>query len=475
MMRKTAAVLVCGLFLALIAQGQPSTTAESNAGDRLDVAVTVYNNDRALVRERREFSLPEGEVALKFMDVAEQIIPETVSLESVNAPGKLHILEQNYEYDLMSPQKLMEKYVGRDVRLISRDENLGSFQYDAKLLSLNEGPVYEIDGEIYLGHPGNVVLPEIPEELIAKPTLIWLLSNQEPKHETEVTYLTRGMSWRADYVVTLARTDDQLGLTGWVTLDNGSGATYENARLKLVAGDVNIVQETRAKDFGARGGAMMYAQAAMPEPMREEAFAEYHLYTLPRRTTIKQNQTKQVLLLTGDQVPARKIYQYRGNVQLGVSGFNPDQPPEHAGVYLRFDNKEENNLGMPLPAGTMRVYQADSEGMLQLAGEDRIRHTPKDEEVELRLGEAFDVIVERKQTDYNRISDKVHEVAVDVVLRNHKEQDILVEIVESMPGDWEILSASVPHEKDDAHTAVFEAPVPADGKTQVTYRVRMRL
>lgn len=473
-MHKTTLMLICALLMALSAQGQAASAAETGATDRLDVAVTVYNNDRALVRESREFTLPDGEVTLKFMDVAERIIPETVSLHSVNAPGKLHILEQNYEYDLMSPQKLMEKYVGRGVRLISRDKDLGSFQYEAKLLSLNEGPVYEIDGEIYLGHPGNVVLPEIPEELIAKPTLLWLLQNQAEKHKVEVTYLTRGMSWKADYVVTLTRTEDELGLEGWVTLDNGSGATYADARLKLVAGEVNIVQETRAKDM-RRAGAMAFAAEAAPAPMREEAFAEYHLYTLPRRTTIKQNQTKQVRLLTADKVPARKVYQYRSRVQPGRSGGQPGREPDHAGVFLRFDNEEDTNLGMPLPAGTMRVYQADSEGMLQLAGEDRIQHTPKDEEVELRLGEAFDVIVERKQTDYRQVSDEVHEVAVEVALRNHKKEAILVEIVESLPGDWEILSASREHEKDDAHTVLFKAPVPAEGEAQVTYRVRMRL
>lgn len=444
--------------------------SETTIADQTDVAVTVYNNDRALVRDRRSVKLLPGQLSLKFMDVAEQIQPETVSLKSLSAPGKLRILEQNYEYDLMSPQKLMEKYVGRDVRLINRDKELDFAEVNARLLSVNEGPVYQVDGSIYLGHPGTVVLPEIPEELIAKPSLIWRLDNDATDHDVEATYLTGGFSWKADYVITLDKAEKQMDLGGWVTLNNRSGATYQNAQLKVVAGEVNIVQPQMA----GRGYAMA-PKIAIAEDMvmREESFAEYHLYTLPGRTTIKQNQSKQVSLLSVAGIGVRKVYEYRGN----DSFYSQRIPPikeEKVSAMLVFDNKEANQLGMPLPAGIMRVYQEDRDGMLQFAGEDQIKHTPKNEEVRLRLGNAFDIVGERTQTDYRRIADNVHEVGFEIVIRNHKAENIVVDVIEPMNGDWEILSSSPTLEKKDAQSAICHLPVATDGEAKLTYRVRVK-
>lgn len=444
---------------------------ETTEADQTDIAVTVYNNNRALVRDRRQVKMLPGEAALKFMDVATGILPETVSLKSLTAPGQLRILEQNYEYDLMSPQKLMEKYVGRNVRLLNQNRDFDFYEVNAKLLSINEGPVYEIGGDIYLGHPGTVVLPEIPEELIAKPTLIWLLDNDGTDHEVEATYLTGGISWKADYVIGLHADEKKFDIEGWVTLDNRSGASYNNAELKLVAGDVNIVS-------GGYGGAKMMpmmemARAAAPPPMVEESFAEYHLYTLQRRTTVKQNQSKQVSLLTAHDVNIRKIYEYRGNLSFYSQPFPPSQA-EKVGVFLLFENKEENRMGMPLPAGIMRVYQEDSSGALQFAGEDRIRHTPKNEEVRLRLGNAFDIVGERKQSDYKRLTENRHEAAFEIDIRNHKEEEVNVDVVEPMPGTWTILEESVKHVKKDAQTAIFTLKVPANGEAKLTYRVNVR-
>ncbi len=437
--------------------------------DQTDVAVTVYNSNRALVRDTRTLKFLPGESQLKFMDVAEQIMPQTVSLRSLNAPGKLHILEQNYEYDLMSPDKLMEKYVGRDVKLINKHNDLSFYEQSAKLLSINNGPVYQLDGEIYLGHPGTVVLPEIPEELIAKPTLVWLLSNDGSDHEVEVTYLTGGISWIADYVVTLAKDEKSLDIEGWVTLNNNSGATYTNAQLKLVAGEVNMVQDQmpRAKMMRAE-----MAVAGAPPMMQEEAFAEYHLYTMQRRTTIKQNQSKQVSLLSGTAVPVEKKYEFRGQAHFYSSPIEA-MKNQNADVFMIFQNKEENNMGMPLPAGTMRVYQPDSSGMLQFSGEDRIQHTPKNEEVRLTLGKAFDVVGDRTQTDYRSINPRTHESEFKISVRNRKDTDIKVDVVEPLSGDWTVLSESHKHVKRDARTAVFTLEVPADKEVELTYRIRV--
>jgi len=447
-------------------------SAETTLQDQTDVAVTIYNNDLALVRDRRNVKLLPGVQSLKFMDVAEKILPETVNLKSISAPGTLAILEQNYAYDLMSPTKLMEKYVGKEVRLVNLSTEVSFSQVDAELLSVNDGPIYKVGKDIYLGHPGQVVLPEIPENLIAKPTLIWILQNSGTDHQIEVTYLTADIGWCADYVLTLDKAETNMDLEGWVTLNNTSGAQYTNAQMKVVAGEVNIVRQAQAEMLDVmRGGEA--AKEAMPPPMREETFAEYHLYTLPRRTTIKQNESKQVSLLTASGIAVTKVYEYRGN-----EGFYsqpvPPQKEEKVGVFLKFLNKEANHLGMPLPEGIMRVYKEDNEGMLQFAGEDRIKHTPKDEEVRLRLGNAFDVVGERTQTDFQRISDRVFEASFEIKIRNHKEDNITVDVVEPMPDDWTILEKSHEFVKKDARTAVFSVPVPVNGETVVKYRVRVK-
>ena len=446
--------------------------AETTIQDQTDVAVTIYNNDLALVRDRRKVKLLPGEQSLKFMDVAEKIRPETVSLKSLSAPGSLAILEQNYAYDLMSPSKLLEKFVGKDVRLVNLNTEVNFSQVDAKLLSVNEGPVYQVGRDIYLGHPGQVVLPEVPENLIAKPSLIWLLQNSGTDHEVEVTYLTAGIGWSADYVVTLDKSETKADIEGWVTLNNMSGAQYANAQMKVVAGEVNVVPRMNVRADFAEGGRAMKAMAE-PAPMREESFAEYHLYTLPRRTTIKENESKQVSLLAATGVGMTKVYEYRGDESFYTVPM-PPQTEQKVGVYLKFKNKEENHLGMPLPAGVMRIYQEDSEKMLQFSGEDSIKHTPKDEEVRLHLGNAFDVVGDRTQTDFQRISDRVFESAYEITLRNHKDTNITVDVVEPMSDDWSILEKSSEFTKKDARTAVFSLPVAANGETVLKYRVRVK-
>lgn len=446
-------------------------SSQTTLSDQTDVAVTIYNNNRALVRDRRNIKLLPGEGSLRFMDVASTILPETVSLKSLNDPGALRILEQNYEYDLMSPEKLMEKYVGQNVTLVNKNNDLSFFEQSAKLLSVNNGPVYEVDGKIYLGHPGIVVLPELPEALIAKPTLVWLLGNDGTDHEVEATYLASGIGWRADYVLTLSKDEHTMDLEGWVTLNNESGAAYNNAQLKLVAGEVNIATPEPIMYRKAMGMDMMAAGA--PPMMEEEAFSEYHLYTLQRRTTIKENQTKQVSLLTGNGIKITKKYEFRGNTGYYSSPLGA-QKNQNADAFIVFENKEENGLGMPLPAGIMRVYQPDSSGMLQFSGEDRISHTPKNEDVRLILGKAFDVVGDRIQKEFKNVGPNTHEVEFELSVRNRKDTAIQVDIVEPMPGgEWNILKQSHPHVKKDARTAIFTVDIPADSEVVLTYRVRI--
>ena len=449
--------------------GDNFQATQTTIADQSDVAITIYNNNLALVKDRRRLNLIPGEMTLRFMDVAQMIKPETVSMRSITSPGALRILEQNYEFDLINYQKLMEKYVGKNVRLVNFSDQVGFESVDAKLISMNGGPVYEVDGQIFLNHPGSVALPEIPENLIAKPSLIWLLDNRGTDQEIEVTYLTQGVSWRADYVVTYDDKSGVMDLDSWITLTNSSGAAYENAKLKLVAGDVNQLQQMY------RGGAMaMESRAVMADaPMpKQESFAEYHLYTVQRPTTIKENQSKQVNLFSSQGIKVDRVYEYRGQAHY-YSQQIPQFAPDKVASYLVFENEEENQLGMPLPAGIMRVYQRDSEGALQFSGEDRVDHTPKDEEVRLKLGNAFDVVGERVQTDFRRISNRVIESSYEVTLRNHKEDDIVVDVVEPFYSDWEILQSNIEHVKKDARTAVFSVPVEADGEVVLRYRVRV--
>ncbi len=465
--------LIPTLAAAFAVCGAVAEEARTTVEDRTDVNVTVYSAGLGLVRDVRAVSLPTGGVELEFVDVAGEIRPETVGLRSLTSEDSVAVLEQNYEYDLMSPRKLMEKYVGEEVRLVSFSEDLGFESVDARLLSVNEGEVYEVDGEIYLGHPGNVVLPSVPENLYSRPTLVWLLENEIAQQELELTYLTRGITWEADYVINLARDDRSMELAGWITLDNRSGAAYENAQLKLVAGEPHIVQPRAPQRdmLMQRTAAAEAAAVAMPE---QEAFAEYHLYTMPRRTTIGENQKKQLALLDAANIVCEKTYELRGRQEYFFSRYQQREDTLRPTVHLTFKNEEGNNLGMPLPEGTMRVYQEDSEGMLLFAGEDRIQHTPRDEEVRIRMGDAFDVVGERVQTEFDRIANNVWESAFEITLRNHKDSAVDVDIVENLPGDWSMVENSHDFERRDAYTAVFPVEVPARGEVTVEYRIRVR-
>jgi len=396
MIRMAAMASVIALAAVSMAQEQ---SAKTSLDDQTDVAVTVYNSGIALVRDTRAVQLPTGEFTLEFGGVAEQIKPETVSLRSRKQANSLAVYEQNYEYDLINPQKLMEKFVGREIRLITRNDEFQSETVTAKLLSTNNGPVYEIDGQIFLGHPGTPVLPEIPDNLIARPSLVWTLDNTLGAQELEATYLTDGISWKADYVINIPRSEESMNLAGWVTLDNRSGATYTNAQLKLVAGDLNRVapQPMPAMEMAVADVAMRAAAAPMA---KQEAFADFHLYTIPRRTTIKQAQSKQVGLLQGNAIAFEKVYELRSQQWWYYREMRDRMEDLHPDVKLEFENEEANNLGMPLPGGIMRIYQEDSSGTPQFAGEDRIQHTPKDETVSLRMGSAFDLVAERAQILY---------------------------------------------------------------------------
>lgn len=460
-------------FAFLWLSGDVSATAaplESTLSDQESVAVTVYNNGLGLVREVRKIPVPAGVGELRFMDVAAQIKPETVHIRPL--AGDLAVLEQNYEYDLLSPAKLLEKQVGREVELVRLNEKTKENEVvRATLLSTNNGLIYRAGDRILLDPKGEVRLTRVPDDLIAKPTLVWLLKGEGGAQKVETSYMTRGLTWQADYVLALDSADREAGLTGWVTLDNTSGTTYRDAKLQLVAGDVQKVEEERKFEPAKARGAM--AIPAAPQ-FKEQAFFEYHLYTLERPATVKQNQKKQIRLLEAENVPVRKDLVYRGQSYYYRDKMGYPVSNEKVGVFLIFENRKDHGMGMPLPKGIVRVYKADDSGAQQFIGEDRIDHTPKDEKIRIKVGNAFDIVAERRQTDYEVVSDYVREVAFEVKIRNHKEEDVVVRVVEPMAFDWKVLSASHPHEKADARTLEFKVPVPKGKEALLKYRVRVK-
>ncbi|MFA5859373.1 MAG: DUF4139 domain-containing protein [Elusimicrobiota bacterium] len=459
----------------VISPSYAGNTLISTLNDQAEVSVTVYNSNLGLVKDLRKLNLPVGTGELRFSDVASGIMPVTVRAKSLNLPTDFNVIEQNFEYDLINSKKLLDKYIGKKIKIITWNE----FQdrktvTEAELLSNNDGPIYKINDEIYLGYPGYKVVPDLPENFVAKPTLMWLYNNKTASiHNIEVSYLTSGISWKADYVLTLNKDDTSADLAGWVTVDNRSGAMYKDATLKLVAGEVNRVNDND-RDMVAFAGYSKMKAASMPAPQFEEKeFFEYHIYDLQRKTTIKNNQTKQVSLLEAMDVGTKKEYLTYG--QRYYRGYhNDDTQKQPVNVYVSLKNNKESNLGMPLPAGTVRLYKKDSAGSLQFVGEDSIKHTPKDEDVRLRVGEAFDIVCERKLVDYKEISSRQHEYEWEVTIRNRKENtDINVGIIEPVYGTWEIISKSHPFKKHDAFTLRFDVVVTKE--TKLRYRVRVGL
>ena len=478
-----AAVIVAG---ASFVPHNPVTSTPSAAGrdqgltttldDQSELAVTVYNSDIALVRDVRNLQLARGTSDLRFMDIAATVNPATVHFRSLSEPASVSVLEQNYEYDLLEPEKLLHKYVGRDVTLVRLRQDDGSTRAEevkARLLSYNGAPVWQIGNEIVTGlHADHIRFPELPETLYSRPTLVWTLENSGAgRHRVEASYLAGKLSWNADYVLRVSRDDKAGDLDGWVTLTNGSGTGFRNAKLQLVAGDLNRVRQ-------AIGRMMMdearLAKPAAAPPMAEEAFSDYHLYTLNRQTTINNNQTKQVSMLEGTGIPVQKRYVVDGQAFYYRNAQHPGAPlKDVVQVYYQFKNEQGNGLGIPMPAGVVRVYQDDSKGGVQFVGEDRIDHTPKDETLNLKIGNAFDVVAERKQTDFEKISSGVYEVEFEITLRNHKTAPITVEVNEPVGGTWRMLRSTHEWTKTDAWAAQFKVPVASDGTSTLKYRVRV--
>lgn len=479
-MRKSFTLLPITLALLSAAAIADSTEQRSTLADQSEVAVTIYNDNLALVKDQRKINLGSGQKSLAFRDVSAQMRPETALLRSLSAPGSLEMLEQNFDFDLLTPDKLLEKYVGKTVTIIKTNPATGvETSEQAQVLSAQNGAVLKFGNRIETGIPGRIVYSEVPGNLRDRPTLVMGLNNSGAAQQTvELSYLTGGLNWKADYVVELNPADDKLDISGWVTLTNTSGASYNNAKLQLVAGDVNRVQPERQRVYPMAVAKADSAVRSAPA-MAEESLFEYHLYTLNRPTTISENQTKQVALLSAAGVPVRKELLLAGNNYYYQSSYGDLGQKMKVGVFVEFDNKESSQMGMPLPKGVVRVYKKDKAGNAQFIGEDKIDHTPKNEKVRLKLGDAFDVTADKKQTDFKALPDKgkynyAFESAYEIVLKNAKKEAVTIKVQEPMPGDWRVLNESHTHIKGSSNTAVWNVTVPAEGSTTLTYRALVR-
>lgn len=451
----------------------------STLADQESVAVTIYNENLALIKDVRRITLAAGSNRLALREVSGMMRPETALLRSLSHPGALRLLEQNFDFDLLTPAKLLEKYVGRDVRIVRTHPKTGAESVEtATVLAANSGVVLKIGDRVETGLPGRIVYDGVPPNLRDRPTLVSELTADRPGKQTvELSYLSGGLSWKADYVAELNATDDALDLNGWVTLTNRSGTSYPSARLQLVAGDVNRVRDEMSHAVMSPAARAM--EAATKSSMAQESLFEYHLYTLQRRTTIANNQTKQVALLGASGVPVTKELVLQGRDYYYRSSVGNIGQKMKVGVFVQFENREAARLGMPMPKGVVRVYKKDSAGNAQFVGEDRIDHTPKNERVRLKLGEAFDVTADKKQTDFKKRDttsawSHAFESAYEIVLRNAKKEAVTVIVREPLPGDWTMLEETQPHQKPAAGTAQWKVRVPGEGNVTLRYRVLVR-
>jgi hypothetical protein len=464
-------LIVAGLLAATVAHAaDPARDVASSAADREAVAVTVYNDDLALVKERRKVDLPAGLARLSLREVAAQMRPETALLRAVSGQAFV-LIEQNFDFDLLTPQKLLEKYVGRQVTVIrSHPTSDAEKRETATVLAAGQGTVLRFADRIETGVPGRLAFDSVPANLRDRPTLSVLLDAAGGKQSVELSYLTSGLSWKADYVANLSADGKALDLNGWVTLTNRSGAGFDNTTLQLVAGTVNRVRQADMRVMAMAAPAAARAKVA---EATQEALMDYHLYSFERPTSIADNQTKQLALLSASAVPVRREYLLSGNEYYYRDRYGQIGQKIKPAVFIEFENKG-GQLGKPLPAGIVRVYAKDSKGAAQFVGEDRIEHTAKNEKLKLRLGEAFDITAERKQTNYKRIADNVTESSWRIELRNAKDEAVTVRVQEPLPGDWEMIQESQKHAKDSARVASWNVVVPPGDKAVLDYTVRVK-
>lgn len=470
------AIVLVSFSLVSVFADEIKTTVE----DQQELSLTVYNQDLALIRDVRKINLGKGSNKIAVREVSAQIRPETAIITSLTHPDSLSLLEQNFDYDLLTPQQLLQKYVGKQVKVVKTHPTTGAEkEVVATVLSAHNGVVLKIGDRIETGVPGRIVYGQVPDNLRDRPTLSILANSKIAGKQTlELSYLSGGLSWKADYVAKLDKDEKHLSLNGWVTLNNQSGASYKNAKLQLVAGDVNRVYEPRPMTGRSMRMMESMAEDSVAE-MEEESLFEYHLYTLRHKTNVLQNQTKQVSLLTASRIPVSKEFLLQGSQHYYYNKYGVIADKLKVGVFVEFKNEEKNNLGMALPKGVVRVYKNDSSGNAQFIGEDRIDHTPKDETIRLKLGDAFDVTANKKQTSYRKENafgryNHAASSSYEIEIHNAKSEAVVVKVLEPVPGDWKMLESNLEHKKINSNKVEWLVEVPAERRVTLSYKVLVR-
>lgn len=479
--RKVTQTLLIAAIVNCSATAQAKQTEKlTSLEDQNAVAVTIYNENLALIKDQRTIQLDNGFNLLAFRGVSAKMRPETSLLRSVLNDNSFSILEQNFDFDLLTPQKLLEKYVGKKVKIATMNPATGKERIEeATILSTNQGVVTKIDDRIEMNPRGRYIFDKVPENLRDQPTLVLQLNSQSTKpQDVELSYLTSGLSWKADYVAELSADDTKLNLMGWVTLKNKSGTAYNNAKLQLVAGDVNVVKQNIRQRMENRPMAAMKSVVA-EDSFSEESLFEYHLYSLNRPTNLSDKQTKQVSLLTASQVPVNKEFLLQGSPYYYQSSYGNIGQKLKVGVFVEFKNKEKSGLGIPLPKGIVRVYKKDKSGNAQFIGEDKIDHTPKNEDIRLKLGDAFDITADKKQASFEKRNahgkyNYAYESSYEIKLKNAKSEAVTVVVREPIPGDWKMIEESHSFKKVAAGTAEWQIKIPAEGSTTLKYTVLVR-
>jgi hypothetical protein len=433
-----------------------------------EISLTVYNDNFGLVKQTRAVEFKKGAGEVRFTDVAALIDPTSVHIAPKD--GGISIIEQNYQYDLVNTERMMQRYLGMEISLVTKQGEIHRgklLSYDARFAIL-QGE----SGEVTVTNAAEIVdyrFGKLPEGFVLKPTLVWRTeSDGDKKSECEVSYLTDGINWHAEYVAVVDKDDKNLSLSGWVSIDNKSGATYDNASMQLVAGTVHRVTPRRVVQppYPTYSADRMMMKDVAPQ-FKEEAFFEYHLYTLTRRATVADKETKQISLFPEATTSATKVFTLDATQAYWWS--RPEKPKVR--VNLEFTNAEKNGLGMPLPKGVLRVYKADNRGELQFVGEDSVGHTPKDEKVRVFLGEAFDITAERLKSNHVDLGGDHARETYEITLKNHKKDDIVVTVVEPMPGwrEWRVVESNIEYRKVSAYKIEFQVPVKADGENKLVY------
>lgn len=467
------------MFILLLAIAIAPVFAEdiqSTLAQRSGLSLTVYNENLSLISDKRKLNIEAGEGHIRFMDVAQQVEPASIQINSESSSKDFTVREQVFEFRPMDRNALLNAYIGKTVKIIDWNQYKDTRKVtEAVLLSNTNGPIYRIGNEVFLDNPGTIVLPELPAGFTERPAISWAYAAKDSRTvPVTVSYLTFGLGWQADYNLKLNQDNRSGGLQAWITARNDAGTDFKNADMTFVAGKPNMERQGQA-DMAMVRRAKSFEMASAPAMMAEEPIFEYHSFPLGRKADLNQNETRQFDLLSSDAVSLRKELVFTGVKTHFIIHHRPTESAVPLDVWIRFGNSKDNRLGVPLPQGTVRVYQQDRKGAELFLGEDRLPHTAKNAEVKIRIGKAFDVTGERKQMDFREVSTRLYESEWQITLRNAKDEPVDVAVIEPLYSNWKILSSSAKYKKVDAFTVRFDQTIPANKQVELKYRIQVGL